>query len=142
GGGGGHKAGTGEAPAPGHAHSRSNGSQTVTLLNVLNATTQTATVTFTFIPHDGTAELVNPSRTVAVGPNARMGVSFLDLDFDLNDMVGVKFTSDQVVTVAAMITGRHRSAAIPAITQAATQWGFGEGFLTPERAGLTINEHL
>jgi hypothetical protein len=114
----------------------------VTLLNVLNATDADASVTFTFIAHEGFPDLSDAVRTVTIPAKSRMAVGFLDLTFDLDENVGVRYESDQVVTVAALIVGPRRTAAIPAITKAATDWGFGEGFMTRERAGLSISEHL
>lgn len=116
--------------------------ETTTSLNILNSTDQPATVTFTFLNHEGTDDLTDPRRTVTVPADSRLSIIFDDLDFTLDSGVGIAFESDQVVTVAAMISGPRRSAAIPAITSAATEWGFGEGFLTRQRAGVSISENL
>ncbi|MBX3358797.1 MAG: LEPR-XLL domain-containing protein [Phycisphaeraceae bacterium] len=116
--------------------------ETTTSFNVLNTGTVPANVTFTFLSHDGTGDIENATRSVIVPAGSRVSYIFDNLDFTLDAGVGVAYESDHLVTVAAMISGPRRAAAIPAIVVAATQWGFGEGFMTRDRAGRTISENL
>jgi hypothetical protein len=110
-------------------------------LTVLNTSPQTATVTFTFIARDD-LPLANPTRTISVAPGARGGLNIRDLGFPLDDEFGAVYRSDVPVTVTAAVYQGRDALGVEATTVAATQWTFGEGYMSRLRAGFAITEDV
>ncbi|MGE3106977.1 MAG: hypothetical protein AB7G11_13655 [Phycisphaerales bacterium] len=111
-------------------------------LTVLNTGAAAATVRFTFITHEDEAPLANNTRTIVVPAGSRGGLSIRDLGFGLDDEFGAVYQSDVPVTVTAAVYQGRDALGAEAATVAATQWGFGEGYMSRLRAGFEVTEDI
>ncbi len=110
-------------------------------LTVLNTTDETATVTFTFIARDD-FPLTNPTRTITVAPGSRGGLNIRELGFPLDDEFGAVYRSTVPVTVTAAVYQGRDALGVEATTVAATQWTYGEGYMSRLRAGFAVTEDV
>lgn len=143
GGGGGNDDGTpdqGPGDAPGTPGSTSFPANSY--LTVLNTTNTPATVRFTFVTHEDDAPLANNTRTIVVPAQSRGGLSIRDLGFPIDDEFGAVYRSDVPVTVTAAVYQGRDALGAEAATIAATQWGFGEGYMSRLRAGFEVTEDI
>src|SRR5690606_10419819 len=74
-------------------------------------------------------------------PQSRGGVSVRDLNLPEGEY-GIAYRSDIPVTATASVYQGRDGTGMQAVTDASTRWEFGEGFMSPGRAGLTVTEDL
>jgi len=99
----------------------------------------TANVTLRFLPLNGEPEV--PDMTVAVPPQVRGGVSIRDLNLPPGQY-GIAYRSDIPITATSSVYQGRDGTGMESIIDASTRWEFGEGFMSPARAGKTVTENL
>lgn len=115
------------------------------VLSLLNTNDADASVTLRFLDREGDA--LNPvfrTETVVVPALTRSSLALHEMGFDPeNDEFGVLYTSDLPVTMAASQYVNVDATGVEAVTVAATEWDFGEGFMArSRRAGITLTEDV
>ena len=98
-----------------------------------------ANVAVSFIPMNGGE--APPDAFLSIAPGARGGVSVRDQNLPPGEY-GVIYRSDLPVTATASVYQGPDGTGMQAITTASERWEFGEGFMSPARAGSTVTEDL
>lgn len=111
-------------------------------ISVLNTNAAPANVTLTFIRDDD--DVARVQRTILVAPNTRSTFSIRELMPPLtsDDEFGVVYRSDVPVTMSGAIYQGMDGTGIEAATTAATEWAFGEGFMSRSRGGREVQEDI
>ncbi|MDX2148384.1 MAG: DUF5719 family protein [Planctomycetota bacterium] len=109
-------------------------------ISILNAGATVANVRLVFLSEsdDGRVE-----RLVRVDPSSRTTISMREAALFLgDDQVAAVYTSDVPVTVTGAVFQGQDATGVEAGTIAATQWSFGEGYMSRARAGRGVLEEL
>ena len=113
-------------------------------IKILNTNPAAARVTFTFIPKKESLDpsLVPPPQTIDVPAGSHSQISILDLAPPLDEDFTLVYRSDAPVTVTASRFEAADAVGVEAASIAATQWTFGEGFMSQNRAGAAVTEDV
>lgn len=130
----------GDDPRPGVGRFTANA-----YLSILNAGDAPAIVTLTFIgdnPGPGDPVQVGKATVVQAGTRATLSIRDLTLGFSDSTEFGVVYRSNVPVTVTASVYQGQDGTGVDAEIFAATEWRFGEGYMSRSRAGAQIQEHI
>lgn len=112
-------------------------------ISVLNTgQTQDAEVTLTFIPNSAQGDAGVFERTLTVPIRSRATISVAEIGLPQGVEYGVVYRSSIPVSVSALVNEGADGTGMSAVNTAATEWNFGEGFMSPPRAGAAVTEDL
>ncbi len=113
-------------------------------VKVLNTNATDATVTFTFIPKASNIDpaTLPPPQIMTIASNSRSQFSLVELSAPVNEKFTIAYRSDVPVTVTASRFEAADAVGVEAAPIAATQWTYGEGFMSQNRAGNSVTEDI
>ncbi|CAG0982789.1 hypothetical protein PHYC_01859 [Phycisphaerales bacterium] len=109
-------------------------------LSILNTGSLAASVTLNFIL-DEAGDPPPIVRTINAEPG-RTTFTVDNLDLPIGDEFGVVYESDRSVTITGSVYQGRDATGQTAVGVAATEWSFGEGFMSRNRAGGQVIEDL
>lgn len=112
-------------------------------VSILNTNDAPATMTLHFFPDvSGSGDPAPVPRVVIAAAHSRTTVSVRDLALPAAEGYGVVYRSNVAVTVTGSVYQGQDGTGVTAGTLAATEWRFGEGFMSRTRAGQAIIEDI
>jgi len=113
------------------------------VISILNTgQTEDAAVTLTFIPNSAQGDAGVFERTLTVPVRGRATLSVGEVGLPQGVEYGVIYRSSTPVSVSLIVNEGADGTGMSAVNAAATEWNFGEGFMSPPRAGAAVTEDL